>query len=518
MMIFKKIKKHIIWGLPLALILVVSVSSFSAKRGGTLTVAIPNDPESLFAVNSVTAVDYSVIRHVTDHLIEFDKDFNIVPRLAEKWHWEDNKTLVMNLRQGVKFTDGAAWNAESAKINLDFFRTGRFKRTDMLKFVERVDIADPYAIRIKLSQPYTPFLNNLAFAGMQMVSPLQIKSISPAEIGNRPIGTGPYILKEYIQGERIVLERNKGYWEEGLPYFDKLIFRIVPDRSVRTMMLLGGEVDLVWGLSPLDVDAVKAGKGLEVISEPSVTMVYIGLNQLRPIFRNPKVGKALNHAIDRKTLVNTILKGHVTPLDSIVPPGVFGYSSVYVYPYDPEKAKKLLAEAGYPNGFDMVLAVPRGRYLMDYEIGEYLQAAWGKIGVRCKLITWEWGTYISAISREPGKREEDAFMITVGARTGHADFISSVLFHSSNWSPKGSNRFFYKDPEADKLIDEAVTVVDPNKARALYKRLQEKIVLEDCPWIFLHVENNLCGKKVGLHGMEMLRDEQYILRKASLER
>jgi len=513
----RNVRKIFFLVLSIALILVLPVTGFSAKRGGTLTVVIPSDPESLLPIAGVTAVDWCVMRNVLDHLMEFDKDFNIVPRLAEKWRWEDNKTLVMNLRQGVKFTDGAAWNAEAAKTNLDFFRTGRFKLSVMLKSVERVDVVAPYTIRIKLSEPYTPFLNNLAVGVMQMVSPMQIKSMSPAQIGQHPIGTGPYIYKEYIQGERIVLERNKDYWEEGLPYFDKLLFRIVPDRSVRTMMLLGGEVDLVWGLSPQDVPAVKAGKGLEVVSEPGVAIVYIGLNQLRPIFKNPKVGKALNHAIDRKSLLNAILKGQATILDSCLPPGVFGYSSVYVYPYDPEKAKKLLAEAGYPNGFDMVLAVPRGRYLMDYEIGEYLQAAWAKIGVRCKLITWEWGTYISAVSREPGKREEDAFMINIGSRTGHADYSFSLVFHSSNWSPKGSNRLFYKDPEADKLIDEAVTVIDQNKARALYKRLQEKIVLEDCPWIFLHVENNLCGKKVGLHGMEMLRDEQYILRKAWIE-
>jgi peptide/nickel transport system substrate-binding protein len=424
----------------------------------------------------------------------------------------------MNLRQGVKFTDGAAWNAEAAKANLDFFRTGRFKRSDLLKFVENVEVVDPYTVRIKLMQPFTPLVNNLAAGAMEMVSPMQIKSMSPAQMALHPIGTGPYILKEYIQGERIVLERNKAYWEEGLPYFDKIIFRIVPDRSVRTMMLLGGEVDLVWGLSPLDVVTVKGGKDLEVRSEPSVTLIYIGLNQLKPIFKNPKVGKALNHAIDRKMLINTILRGHATLLDSIVPPGAFGYSSVYVYPYDPEKAKALLAEAGFPNGFDMVLAVPRGRYLMDYEIGEYLQAAWGKIGVRCKLITWEWGTYMSAISLGPeAQRPEDAFMLNCGARTGHADFCCSILFHSKSWAPKSSNRFFYKDPEADKLIDEAVTVVDPNKARALYKRLQEKIVLEDCPWVFLTVENNLCGKKSALRGMEMLRDEQYILRKAWIE-
>jgi ABC-type transport system substrate-binding protein len=518
MMDHKKRKKNIFLVLSLALVLVLPVSGFAAKKGGTLTVAIPNDPETLFAINSTTAVDYSVIRNVTDHLVEFDKDLNIIPRLAEKWRWEDNKNLILELRKGVKFTDGASWNAEAAKIILDFYRTGRFRRSDLLKFVENVEVVDPYTIRIKLKQPFTPLVNNLAAGAMEMVSPTQIKSMSPAQIALHPIGSGPYVLKEYTQGERIVLERNKDYWEKGLPYFDKIIYRIVPDRSVRTMMLLGGEVDLVWGLSPQDVATVKAAKGLEVRSEPSLSMVYIALNQLKPIFKNPKVGKALNYAIDRKILINTILKGNATPLDSIVPPGAFGYSSVYVYPYDPEKAKKLLAEAGYPNGLDMVLAVPRGRYLMDYEIGEYLQGAWAKIGVRCKLITWEWGTYISMVSRGPDvDRPEDAFMLNCGARTGHADFCASILFHSRSWAPKGSNRFFYKDPEADKLIDEAVTVVDQNKARALYKRLEEKIVLEDCPWVFLTVENNLCGKKSALHGMVMLRDEQYILRKAWMD-
>lgn len=514
----KREKKNIILVLSFALILVLPVSGFSAKQGGTLMVGIQNDPQSLFAINSNTSVDYAVIRNVTDHLVEFDKDFNIIPRLAVKWRWEDNKNLILDLRKGVKFTDGAVWNSEAAKAIIDFYKAGRFKSGYMLRTVDSVEVVNTYTVRLKLNQPFTPLINYLAMAPMQMVSPLQVKSMTPDQIALKPIGSGPYVLKEYVQGERIVLERNKGYWERGLPYFDRIIFRIVPDRTVRSMMLVGGELDLAWGLSPLDVAMVKGVKGLEVRSEPSVNQIYIGLNQLKPIFKNPKVGKALNYAIDRKTMRNVLLKGHATPSDSCVPPAVFGYSSVYEYPYDPEKAKKLLAEAGYPNGFDMTLAVPRGRYLMDYEIGEYLQAAWNKIGLRVKLITWEWGTYLAAISRGPDvERTEDAYLLQGAPRTGHADWILGVHFHSRYWAPNGANRNFYKDHEVDKLSDEAATLVDQNKAKAIYKRLQEKIVLEDCPWVFLHIDNMICGCKSALRGMEMLRDDQYVLLRAWLE-
>ena len=508
--------------LSLALLLVVLVSGFSAhaagqKRGGTLTVAWPNNPESLYGPASVTATDYSVSRHITDHLIEFDENFNLVPRLAESWSWEDNKTIILKLRKGVKFTDGSPWNSEAAKLNLEAIKAGRFKRSDMVKFIERVEVVDEYTVRLKIDRSFGPFLNNLAHGGMQMVSPEQLKSMSPDQIGLHPIGTGAYVLKEWIEGDRIVLERNKAYWEAGLPYFDKIVYRIVPDRSVRTMMLLGGKVDLIVGLSPLDAPTLEAKKGIEVISRPSIATIYIGLIQTKDIFKDPRVGKALNYAIDRKAVLDTLLKGHATICDSTLPPDVFGYSSVYTYAYKPEYAKELLAQAGYPEGFNMVLAVPRGRYLMDYEIGQYIQAALAKIGVKVKLITWEWGTYIAEVSQGPAEREEDAFLLNCGSRTGHAHFCSSILFHSANRSPKGSNRFQYSDPEADRILDEASKTIDRGKAAALYKRLQQKIVVEDCPWIFLHVENLLCGKKSSLKGMMMLPTESYLLRKAWID-
>ncbi len=486
----------------------------SPKYGGVATIIIPSDPEGLYGPNTVTAVDYSVIRHVTEHLIEFDDKFNLIPRLAETWNWEDKTSLVLKLRRGVQFTDGTPWDADAAKANLDFVKNGKFKRSDMVQFVTGVEAIDKYTIRIKLDRPFAPFLNNLAFASMMMVSPKQLKSTPPAKIALNPIGTGPYIFKEWIEGDRIVLEKNKDYWEKGMPYIDKLIFKIVPDRSVRTMMILGQQADLVMGLSPLDVGALEKKPGVEVLSKASTSVVYIALIQTKPIFKDPRVGKALNYALDKKGMLNTLMKGHATISDSYLSPGVFGYSSIFTYPYDPEKAKALLKEAGYPNGFDMALAVPKGRYLMDYEIGQYVQAALAKVGVRVNLVTWEWGTYIAKVSKGPKEREEDAFMINCGSRTGHAHFCSSILFHSSNFSPKGSNRFFYSNPEVDNLIDKASSTVERDKAAELYKKIQQTVVVEDCPWIFLHADNNICAKKSSLQGMLMTPDEQYLLRKA----
>lgn len=496
--------------------LVATLTASAAFAQTAAVVAIPANPESLDPQNTVDAVSNTITRNIFDFLVSFDEEMDLRPALATSWEFLDDVTLVLELRQGVEFHDGTPWNADAAIANLDRIRTGSLTRSDLLApYVASVDAHDEYTIQLNLSVPFAPILQNLAHDAMGMISPRNLESMSNTELSRNPVGTGPFVFYTWQEDDAVRLRPNPDYWG-GAPQLGGLIFSIVPEPSVRTALLLAGEIDMISGVDPFDARQMEANANVEVINKPSVNYLYLGLNNQRGPLTDPRVRRALNYATDNEAIIENLLLGYAFQADSPLPPAAWGYDSVGVYDYDLDRAAELLAEAGYPDGFEFNLIAPQGRYLMDFDIAEAVQASWGRIGVTVNLLTYDWSTLLSMIRVPVDDAIYDGFILNCGSRTGHASYCLWILFHTSNWAPVSSNRMYYSNPEVDRLLEEVMVTVDEEQQLEHYRRIQE-IVVEDAAVVYLHTENTIVALANGLTDVEILPSEQYNFHQARFE-
>lgn len=490
------------------LVAVLAAMPAAAQAKKVVVVAIPQNPERLDPQNTVDAVSNTITRNVFDFLVRFDEGMNLKPALAESWEWKGDRAIVLKLRKGVKFHDGAPWNAQAAKINLDRLRTEKLRRSDLIEpYVASIDVVDDSTIQLNLKTPFAPMLRNLAHDAMGMVSPEALKKYDAKQIGRQPVGSGPFIFEEWRENDVVRLRANPDYWG-GAPKIAGVAFKVVPEPSVRPALLTAGEVDMISGVAPRDAEELKKNEKVQLVNKPSVNYLYLGMNNLRGPLKDKRVRQALNYATDKPGMIKNLLLGYAVAADSPLPPPAWGHANVGQYKYDLGKARELLKAAGYANGFEFNLIAPKGRYLMDYELAEAIQASWKQIGVKVNVLTFDWGTLLAKIKQPPDKAEYDGFIITCGSRTAHASYCLSILYLSSSWAPTGSNRMFYKSEKVDKLMEQVTGTINEKTQAQLYKQIQEQIH-EDAPAVFLHTENLVVALRRGLTGVEILPSEQY---------
>src|SRR5690606_11648055 len=276
--------------------------------------------------------------------------------------------------------------------------------------------------------------------------------------------------------------------------------------GARMLMVQTGEAHVAVRVPPEMVSVLERDPNIEVVNTPSVRTIYIGFNTYqradRPKnpFADPRVRQAVNYAVDNEAINEFILGGMGRPSDAPIAPGIFGYQPIKTYEYNPEKARQLLAEAGYPNGFRTQLYSPSGRYLKDLEIAEAVQAQLAEVGIQAQIETLEWATYLDFTSRPAEESEAPMFLLGWGTVTGDADYGLFPLLHSSEWVPRGSNRTFYKNDRVDELLNLARTTPDPEARLAAYKEAME-IIMEDAPWLFLHAETQLTAIRTEVEGV-----------------
>jgi len=501
------------------IVLIVSlipILMFSVRYGGTLVYVMGVDAVTLLPGNMTDNPSEMVCRHIFEGLVEFDEKLNINPALAERWEIsKDGTVYTFYLRKGVKFQDGTPFNAYAVKKYFEYVLTHDLKRTKLYEpYIKEIKVIDDYTVQFVLKHPFGPFLNYLAHGAGLIVSPKAIDEYGddPGVLGKHPVGTGPFKLAEWKKGEKIVLVKNENYWQKGKPYLDKIVFRVIPEAVTRALQLQAGDAHLALKIPPVFVEKLKKDPRIDVVIGPSLRVLYIGMNTQKKPFDDVRIRRALNYAIDKETLCKTIMGGLAKPADSPLAPAIWGYYSTGKYPYDPEKAKKLLAEAGYPNGFEAELATPKGRYLQDYETAVAVQAQLAKVGVKVKVVPMEWATYLAYVNvKNPDKRYQ-MFLLGWAPSTGEADWVLRPLFSTGSIS----NRALYSNPEVDELIVKASREVDPEKRKELYKILQEKIV-DDAPWIFLYVLDQVYAKSKKVKGDVALPIEIVLVKDAWLE-
>jgi len=332
-----------------------------------------------------------------------------------------------------------------------------------------------------LSKKSAPFLSNLAMAPFAIASPQAIKKHGE-DYFKHPVGTGPFKLEEWKKGDRVILTRNNDYWG-GKPYLEKIVFRTIPDNTARFMELQSKTIDMMTGVNPNSVPQVKDSAALKLSLRPSMNVGYLAMNFMKEPFDNKLVRKAVNHAINKEEIIKAFYAGLAKPAKNPLPPAIWGYNEdVDKYEYNPEKAKELLAEAGYPDGFETTLwAMPNPRPYMPQpkKIAQAMQSHLKKVGIDAKIKSYDWGTYLD--KTENG--EHDMALLGWTGDNGDPDNFLYVLLDKDN-AKKGSagNIAFYKSDKLHELLIDAQKTLDKKKRTEIYKEAQE-VIHDDAPWV-----------------------------------
>jgi len=485
----------------------------SSTRGNTLVIGIGADATLLDPQKVMNNESGYVMGLIFDRLVHYKPGTTeIVPGLAERWEIsKDGLVYTFYLRKGVKFHDGTPFDAKAMAKELDRVTNkdnpNYYKKTpgihsfadETYALVSKVDVVDDYTIRITLKKPYAPFLSDLGMVWSGVMSPTAVEKYGQ-DSGLHPVGTGPFKLVEWVRDDHITLEANKDYWG-GKPKLDKVIFRIIPENSVRLMKLQKGELDIIDGINPDDVPKIKADPNLVLYEEPGLAINGVRLPNQVPPFNDKRVRQALNYAVNKKEMDDFLYKGLAVEMNSPLPPVQWGYDdSLKGYPYDPDKAKRLLAEAGYPNGFQTKLLTypnPRGYNPVGPKMAVAIQEYLKKINVDVKIEQLEWGAFLQTV--RSGKYDGMALGGWSGDN-GDPDNFLYTLFHSSTY-PVG-NTAGYKNPKVDELLVKARETSDHEERIKYYKEAQ-KLIMEDAPWIFVNSVKQIRAASKRVKGFQL---------------
>lgn len=439
----------------------------------------------------------TVAEHIVEPLLELTPEGEIVPHLAESYDVStDGRVWTLRLRRGVTFHDGTPFNAEAVKYNIERIidPANAVTFAFLLNAVSEVRVVDEYTVQLVTDEPFAPMINHLTHSATGMQSPTAMQLYGD-DYGLNPVGTGPFVFKTWVAGDHITLARNDAYWGEPAKV-DEVVFRVVPEDGPRMLMVQTGEAHVAVRVPPEMADLLDRDPNISVVRTPSVRVIYVALNNYQKAdgppnpFADARVRQAINYAVDNEAINQFILSGVGRALDAPIAPGVFGYQPIRKYEYDPQRARELLAEAGYPNGFRTQLYAPSGRYLKDIEVAETIQAQLAEVGIVADIVTMEWATYLDVTGQAAEVNPAPMIMLGWGTVTGDADYGLYPLFHTDQWVPGGSSRSFYTNSEVDRLLELARANPDAGVRQEAYREAMT-LIMDDAPWLFLHAEVQL---------------------------
>jgi peptide/nickel transport system substrate-binding protein len=465
------------------------LASEAHARDAELIISQKADVETFDPSQSNNTTTHNVTINVFDTLIRLSDDGrDFVGELAESWKVVDPTTWQFRLRRGVKFHNGEDLNAAAVKFTLDSTLDPERKTRQRPTYVafKEVRIDDPYTVSIITHKPYAIALTQLQY--LMVVPPGYIKQVGWDEFGRKPVGSGAFKFKEWERDVRVVLEANDAYWK-GKPKVRTVAFRAIPEDASRIAAVQRGEVDIIDAV-PYDRIKELQGSPTVKITQRQGEQVYVGLDTLRvePL-KKREVRQALNYAVNADALVKNLLLGYAVRLNGPMFPTTPGYDEKQpAYAYDPERAKRLLAQAGYPNGFEVEFAVSPAfqGIAKGTEVGEAIAGQLGRVGVRAKINVQDSAALFSAYSAK--KLQMYLFAWKSSPEAGrHLE----TLLHSK------TRGYYYQNPEADLLIDAYFVALDPKKRQEIGRQLHA-FLREDAPWIFLYQQMDLFAVRKGV--------------------
>ncbi len=433
----------------------------------------------------VTALDYAlasqtetqnISNNIFDTLIRINQNYEYEPWLAESWENPDKNTWIFHLREGITFTNGEPVDANAVKYSLDRIMDPEVKSPQAwrLSLVEDVQAPDAKTVIIKTKQPYAALLNIMTL--MFIVPPKAVEEMGNIEFGQNPIGSGPFIFEEFVPGEKVVLKANKGYWK-GAPKVDKIIFRPISEASTRVASLTTGEVDIITSVPPNRLKELQDNPDIKTSAKTGV-MLYMGLDTFNAPLDNVKVRQAINYAIDKDAIVENILLGTARPMAGPVFRCTKGFDdSIKPYPYDPEKAKQLLKEAGCEDGFTLRLATPPQGVegtTNTLDVAQAIAAQLGEVGIKVELDITDPATQFQRYKN----REFQSYLFTWDTQIEPDRYLYS-LFHSE------ARGYYYKNTKVDELLDKGRSTMDQSSREDIYKQIH-KLLYDDAAWGYLY--------------------------------
>jgi peptide/nickel transport system substrate-binding protein len=491
-------------------LLAMSAAPAAAQPAGTLVVALVAEPVNLDPPQVTDLNSLRVSRRIVETLVTFaEESTQIVPGLAESWTIsKDGLTYTFKLRKGIKFHDGTPLDAKAVAFSIERQFNPEHPANKLGKYpfagyffgnVKAVEPMDDLTVRFVLKEPRASFLAVLTAGAASIVSPTAVMKWG-ADYALNPIGTGPFRYVSWQRGQQVVLEKNPGYWR-GPVKIDRVIFRPIVEDQARLTELLTGAVDMIVGVPPDFVDQLEGSGKATLLKQVGAHVWYLGINNQKKPFDDKRVRQALNYAVNKDAIVKDVLKGTGSPSSGPVLPGTWGAdTALKAYPYDPARAKKLLAEAGYPNGFSTTMWVPESGSGMQSPVAmaTVMQSNLKAVGVTVTLQTMEWGAYLAKLR----SKEQDLFALSWMAGSEDPDMVMYPLLHSSQWTPNGPNRALYKNDKFDELLAQARQTTDQPKRAALYREAQ-KILVEDAPWVFVDHEVQIAAMSKRVQGFKL---------------
>lgn len=443
-----------------------------------------------------------ILKHVYSTLLDTDDNGELVGDLAESWEIVDGKDFVFKLRQDACFADGTPLTASDVKFTYDRAKEMPKTKSNTSK-IESVEVVDDYTVRINLVEPYAPFKTIVTSSNLSIVSEAAVTAAGEAygDVDNI-LGSGPYVVQEWLPNDHYTLVKNENYWGEE-PIATTITCRVIPEGSARAIALETGEVDIVWNVDAIDCENLEANPDVTLLSQGSSSIEYLGMNTSKEVFSDVRVRQAINYAIDQQAFIDTIIEGRGTVANSYINNMIPGWTDkVQGYPQDIEKAKALMADAGYPDGFSCNLWVNGDVRTRSAQV---VQAQLAEIGINVEISTYEWGALLDSLNNG----EHEMFLLGWSNSSFDADSSTYQLFHSSNHGATG-NRAWLSDDEVDRLIEEAARENDDAKRMALYEELQIKLE-ELAPWVPLYYRDDNVGIRADLKGFKLNKGANHYL-------
>ena len=488
-------------------------ATVAVAKGGELVIAEGSEIGQLDPHRARSMQDLTYGNAVFDTLLR-NRDGEVTPALAVSYELVDSKTWEFKLRKGVRFHNGDPFTAEDVKFTLERLVDPATKNPfrSLYATIQETTIIDDHTVRITTTKP-DPLLEKRLCLTNWIVPSAYIEKHGIEAFLQKPIGTGPFKFVKWIKNDYLIMEAFEDYWG-GAPKIKKVTFKSIPEAAARLAALELGEADIITNIPPFLIPQLKAKEGINIQSVQSGRIIFVNLNTRddgQEPLKSQKVRQALNYAVNKKLIIEKILMGSATDRATILTNYHFGFDSeLKPYPYDPEKAKELLNEAGYGNGLELDFVTPSGRYLMDKEVSEAICGMLNKVGIKTDLRVMETGTWIQSFL---ARKLKGAYLLGWGNMFDDAEGTYSNFFVEEN------PVCIYKTPiasEVEKLTKEASTEMNKEKRKAIYKEIQ-RLTFEDPPMIFLYQLKDNYGVRDRVKGFKGVGREVIWLHDVSVD-
>lgn len=518
-------------------VLPVSEAEPSVPEGASIsqetdvTAAMAVDFMTMDPMDTSDTLSGGVQRLMMDGLFGFDDDMKIIPLLAESYEANEDATeYVIHLRQGISFSDGTPLNAEAVKANFDRWGDKELglKRTTLLcNVLKSAEAVDEYTVKVTLTEPFGAFIATLAHPACVLMSPQVIEQGKEA-CASSPVGTGQYVFKEWVAGDHTTVTLNQDWWgydpeicggtalAEPDAGFKSITFRPVGENASRVAMLQSGEADFIWPVPTESMQTLAADKNVYVGADEGIVVRYMFMNTQKAPFNDVRVRQAMNYAIDKDAYIAVVKNGLASKATSILGPATQHYKGNDPYPYDLEKAEKLLADAGYPDGFETSLICTTTT--SDLKQCEFIQQQLAQAGITVNINSMEKAIVSEKVESAEGSGSEvevEMYMSGWSSSTGDADWGIRPVLASESEPPKSYNISYFENEEMDGFLKAALETADEEKRAELYAKAQD-IIWEECPVVFFANDYNTWASSADVANVKIYPDGCLNIRNARM--